>query len=379
VPQVIAADAGREEPGGVRVMFVAAPMVGHVLPMVALAHAFAAAGHDVLVATAADGVDGARRTGLEARDVAPGLNMTRIGLGALLRSPGPVLRMVRGDEGTDGVGALFARVHARMGDGVRALAEQWRPELVLHEGLMPAGALAAARHGVPSVLVDALVYDGGELLRAVSQRLGAAVEPADVVTVPPPSLVGARAGRPMRFVAPEASGAGPAEPVLPTVRPTIVVTRSTVADPRRDRMMSTVVEAAERTDLDVVLVRPDKWVAGRPLPDNVRTTEWLHFADVFPHVAGVVHHGGSGTLLTALAAGVPQIVVPGPGDRTLHARLLAERGAGLSVPLEHLTAGALERLVGDSGLAAAAREVAAEIAAMPHPTELVDDLVALAR
>jgi UDP:flavonoid glycosyltransferase YjiC (YdhE family) len=377
VPEVIAAGARGEEPGAVRVLFVAAPMVGHVLPMAALARAFTAAGHDVVVATAADGVDGARRAGLEARDVAPGLNMSRIGLGALLRSPGPVLRMVRGDEGTDGVGALFAGVHARMGDGVRALAEQWRPDLVLHEGLMPAGPLAAAGLGVPSVLVDALVYDGGALLRAVSRRLGAAVEPADVVTVPPPSLVGARIGRPMRFVSPKASG-GAAEPVLPTERPTIVVTRSTVADPRRDRMMSTVVEAAGGTDLDVVLVRPDKWVAGRPLPGNVRTTDWLSFADVFPHVAGVVHHGGSGTLLTALAAGAPQIVVPGPGDRALHARLLAERGAGLAVPLDHVTAGALERLVGDSVLAGAAREVAAEIAAMPHPAELVDDLVALA-
>ena len=371
-----------------RVLVVAGPMVGHVLPLMPLADAFRSAGHDVVVATAADGLDAARRAGVPARDVAGGLDMQRIGLGTLLRHPLPVVRMVRGDEGTDGVGHLFAAVNERMADGVLALTEQERPQLVLHEGLMPAGALAAARCGAPSVLVDGLVYDGAALFRAVSQRLGALSrrsglpsfpEPADVVTTVPPSLVGPRPGRRMRHLPSGASGPVPHDLVRPAVRPTIVVTRSTVADPRRDRMMTTVVAAAEGADLDVVLVRPDREVTRRPLPRNVRTVDWLPFADVFPHVAGVVHHGGSGTVLTALAAGLPQLVVPGPGDRALHARLVAERGAGLGLPLDRLATSSLERLVGDTALRAAAREVAAEIAAMPHPRELVGPLAELAR
>jgi UDP:flavonoid glycosyltransferase YjiC (YdhE family) len=183
----------------------------------------------------------------------------------------------------------------------------------------------------------------------------------------------------MRFVPLDGGGAAPPELARPASRPTVVVTRSTVADPRRDRMMTTVVEAAEGADIDVVLVRPDRWVTRRRLPTNVRTVGWLPFAEVFPNLAGVVHHGGSGTLMTALASGVPQLVVPGPGDRALHARLLAERGAGLAVPLDRLDGAALERLVGDLGLRAAAREVAAEVAAMPHPADLVDDLAGLAR
>jgi UDP:flavonoid glycosyltransferase YjiC (YdhE family) len=371
----------------VRVLFVAAPMVGHVLPMMSLARAFTDAGHDVVVATAADGVQAATRVGVPAQDVAPGLSMSRIGLGALLHHPGPVVRMARGDEGTDGVGVLFEGVNEGMADGIRDLAERWQPNLVLHEGLMPTGALAAARHGIPSVLVDSLVYDGGALFRAVSRRIGAVVRrfglvaiaaPADVVTVAPPSLVGSRAGRPMRFVPPDSSGGGSSDLTTPSSRPTVVVTRSTVADPRRDRLMTTVVEAAVGADLDVVLVRPDRWVTRRSLPGNVRTTDWLPFAEVFPTVAGVVHHGGSGTVLTALAAGVPQLVVPGAGDRALHARLLAERGAGLRVPLDRLNTAALDRLVGDPALRSAAQEVAAEIAAMPHPRELVLPLTELA-
>ena len=203
-------------------------------------------------------------------------------------------------------------------------------------------------------------------------------EPADAVVAIPPSLVGERRGRPMRYVPVTGSGEVPEAFTRPGAPPTILVSRSTVDDPRPDRLMTRVVEAAEGADVDVVLVRPDRSVSRRPLPPNVTTVDWLPFAAVFPHVAGVVHHGGAGTVMTALAAGVPQMVVPGAGDRTVHARLLAERGAGLAVPLDQMTAAAFERLVSDAGLAAAAREVAEEIAAMPAPSEVVDDLVALA-
>jgi UDP:flavonoid glycosyltransferase YjiC (YdhE family) len=83
--------------------------------------------------------------------------------------------------------------------------------------------------------------------------------------------------------------------------------------------------------------------------------------------------------MTALAAGVPQVVVPGAGDRTVHARLVAARGAGLAVPAAEITSGTLERLVSDPDLKRASREVAAEIAAMPAPIDLVEPLLAAAR
>lgn len=371
-----------------RALFVASPLMGHVLPLVPLAAAMREAGHEVLMATAADGIRAAQRAQLPVRDVAPGFDMRRAFLGPLARHPVRVLRMVGGDEGTDGVGLLFAAVGDRMADGTVALAEEWRPELVLHEGLAAAGALAAARCGVPSVLVDALVFDGWDLFHAVAGNLGRTAarhgvgtvpEPADAVVAIPPSLVGTRRGRPMRYV-PVTTGDDAGTPVPRTAgRSTVVASRSTVDDPRPDRLMRRVVAAAEGADVDVVLVRPDRSVGRRPLPPNVTTVDWLPFAEVFPQVAGVVHHGGAGTLMTALAAGVPQIVVPGAGDRTAHARLVAARGAGLSVPLDRLTRDALERLVSDDGLAAAAREVAEEIAAMPSPREVVGDLVALTR
>jgi UDP:flavonoid glycosyltransferase YjiC (YdhE family) len=371
-----------------RALFVASPMVGHVLPLMPLAAAFRDAGHDVLVATGGDGVGAARTAGLPVRDVAPGVSVGRVFAGAMLRHPVHILRMARGDSGTEGVGLAFARMTARMADGTAALADEWRPELVLHEGLAPVGALAAGRRGVPSVLVDAIVFDGHRLFAAVASHLDGLAhqhgvaripEPADTVTAIPPSLVGERRGRPMRYVPAGGRGDVPATFTRPDRRPMILVSRSTVDDPRPDRLMTSVVAAAEGADVDVVLVRPDRAVSRRPLPPNVTTTDWLPFADVLPHVAGMVHHGGAGSVMTALAAGTPQVVVPGSGDRTEHARLIAARGAGLGVPAREITARTLHRLVSDDALRSSAREVAGEIAAMPGPAELVEPLAALAR
>jgi UDP:flavonoid glycosyltransferase YjiC (YdhE family) len=371
-----------------RILFVASPLVGHVLPLVPLAQAFAKAGHDVVVASAAEALAPARAAGLDARDVAPGFDIRKVFLPGAARHPVLAVREARGLGGTKLVGHLFAGVFRRMAEGVVALADEQRPDLVVHEPLAATGSLAAARRGVPVVTVDASLFDADELRNTTLAKVGSTARRFGVSAFPPlaeklapgpPSVVGPDRGRPMRYVPVAGNRPAPAELTRPGERPRIVVTRSTIDDPRPDPLMRSVVAAADGAELDVILVRPDPRVAKRPLPSNVRTVDWLSFPAVFPAAAGVVHHGGAGTLLTALAAGVPQLVIEGAGDRTVHARMVAARGAGLAVRAKDVTAAVLERLVSDDGLARNAREVAEEIAAMPSPEELVEPLAALAR
>jgi UDP:flavonoid glycosyltransferase YjiC (YdhE family) len=363
-------------------------MVGHTLPLVPLAHAFRSAGHDVVLASAADGVAAGRSAGLDARDVAPGFNLRSTFTPAALRHPIMTAKEVSGRAGTKLVGHLFAAVFAKMADGVVALADEWRPDLVVHEPLAATGSLAAARRRIPVVTVDASLFDAEELrgvtlanVGATARRFGVAEFPpiAEQLVTGPPSVVGSHRGRPMRYIPVAGDRPAPAELTRPGGRPRIVVTRSTVDDPRPDALMSSVVTAADGADVEVVLVRPDPRVTRRPLPPNVRTADWLPFPAVFPAASAVVHHGGAGTLLTALAAGIPQLIAPGAGDRTVHAELVAGRGAGLAVPAKRITTGDLQRLVSEAGLARTAREVADEIAGMPAPDELVEPLAALAR
>jgi sterol 3beta-glucosyltransferase len=78
--------------------------------------------------------------------------------------------------------------------------------------------------------------------------------------------------------------------------------------------------------------------------------DWL-----FPHMAAVVHHGGSGTTGAGINAGVPSILVPVMGDQFLWAQRIEELGLGPKpIPRAKLTA---ERLAVAIRLALGSREM----------------------
>jgi MGT family glycosyltransferase len=113
-----------------------------------------------------------------------------------------------------------------------------------------------------------------------------------------------------------------------------------------------------------------------PLPANAHVERWWPQADVMPHAAAVVGHGGFGTTMAALAAGVPQVVIPLFAlDQRINAEHVAALGAGLNLDggpaamaeLPEATA----RLLARTSHREAARAVADEIAGNPPVTEAV--------
>ena len=68
-----------------------------------------------------------------------------------------------------------------------------------------------------------------------------------------------------------------------------------------------------------------------PLPPSVHVARWVPQADVMPHAAAMVCHGGSGTVRAGLAAGVPMVVLPLFADQPYNARRVAELGAGIEL------------------------------------------------
>ncbi|SBT39413.1 nucleotide disphospho-sugar-binding domain-containing protein [Micromonospora auratinigra] len=367
-----------------RILVVSLPLIGHVFPLLPLAGALREAGHEVLVATAADGL-AATRSGLPVRDVAPGFDFGRIARGIMLRHPLTARAELAGRAGTRGAGLLFGAINDRFADGVLALADEWSPDLVLHEPFAVVGALAAAKRGVPAVRQENNLFDGRELARAVTARLeptlrrhglSAPPPPAAALAVAPPSVL-AQDGWPMRYESFGGGGDLPDWLRRPGRRPRVLVSRSTIAGPGGAGPMPAVVAAAERVDAEFVLVRPDARLARRSLPDNVRTVDWIPLPLALAHSTALVHHGGAGSVFAALAAGVPQLVTVGAGDRRHNAERVAARGAGLATRAADITADQLTRLVDDPGLAEAARQVRAELAAMPAPAELVPRLAAL--
>jgi UDP:flavonoid glycosyltransferase YjiC (YdhE family) len=127
-------------------------------------------------------------------------------------------------------------------------------------------------------------------------------------------------------------------------------------------LLATAVAGLERLDAQVVVAAPGRW-----LPQ----AEVIRQADV------VVHHGGSGTMLAALASGVPQVVLPQGADQFGNAQALVEAGAAVrpdAVSAEAIAESA--RLVlADGPHREVAGQLAEEIRHMPSPEEVADSLV----
>ncbi|GAA1527118.1 DUF1205 domain-containing protein [Dactylosporangium maewongense] len=409
-----------------RVLFVSAPLLGHMLPLVPLAEALRRAGHDVLIATAADALTAGRTAKLPVVDVAPGFSFARIARRTMLRHPFIARAELAGTGGTRGVGLLFGTVNEQLVDGAAATADRFRPDLVVHEPLAVAGAVVAARRGVPAVRHENNLFDGAVLTAVTAgpalrrHHVDGLPDPAAVVQIAPAELVGERPGLPMRRLpvgaSPNRTGsfahprgpfadlrgsavdlgglsagvggavrpggsAGPGgEPVTPLPpaggRPRIAVTRSTVDGPGSGGIMRAIVAVAAGVDADILLVRPERGLPD-PLPGNVYTTGWVQLDALMPTLDAVVHHGGAGTVLGALAAGVPQLVVPGPGDRRHNAGVVERSGAGWAMSASAITADQLHRLLSDYGLRVTAGRFKASIAARPHPDEVATQLAAI--
>ena len=90
------------------------------------------------------------------------------------------------------------------------------------------------------------------------------------------------------------------------------------------------LKAVERTSARVLLTVGRRFDASTlgPVPANVHVEPWIDQARVLDHADLVVCHGGSGTTLAALAAGVPLVMVPLFADQFENARRVAATRAG---------------------------------------------------
>jgi rhamnosyltransferase subunit B len=118
------------------------------------------------------------------------------------------------------------------------------------------------------------------------------------------------------------------------------------------------------------------------LPPTVAHFEYVPFGQVFPRAAAVVHHGGIGTTAQALAAGVPQVVVPIAFDQPDNADRVVRLGCGRAIPSRKFTprraTRALSELFADSTIPKKCGEVRDRMAAedpLPETCRLIEEQV----
>ena len=102
------------------------------------------------------------------------------------------------------------------------------------------------------------------------------------------------------------------------------------------------------------------------LPDGVRHVDFVPFRWLLKRSALLVHHGGIGSMSQALAAGVPQVIMPMGFDQCDNAARVERLGAGRSLPPKRFRGPALadmiRGLVDDPAVAARCLGVAARLA-----------------
>ncbi|MEV0001592.1 nucleotide disphospho-sugar-binding domain-containing protein [Micromonospora sp. NPDC050980] len=372
-----------------RVLVTTAPLHGHFFPLVPVSWALRAAGHEVLVAAPANFVEEIAATGLPVAPSAGAVEFADFMFhdrdGRRLDQPSDPAQRRQSS------GRAWGRLAARTLDGTHDLVHTWRPDLVIGEPTEFAGAVAAATAGIPWVehswgLAVQPEYRPAAAveLRGECARYGLAglPEPALRIDVCPPSVQrpGTPAGQRMRYVPFNGPAVLPDWARTPARETRICLTLGSML-PRHGLldfagMLRDWATALTRLGAEVVVGVADEVARSwSDLPPRVRATGWLPLHLVLPSCAAVVHHGGPGSLFTALALGVPQLALPQTADQFENADRMVAAGAGLRLlPAERTTDAvvtACRDLLAESRYRKNAELIAEENAAGPGPAEVV--------
>jgi len=244
---------------------------------------------------------------------------------------------------------------------VAAGVEAFAPDVLVVDYMLTGALCGAERAGLPTValvhtLYRALLRDGapdpigvGGPVAAVNEvraSIGLApiavhadlLDAADLVLVTAPRQLDAPGDVPANVVYAGAffEGPGPDQGWLPPPGdgPLVVISLGTAGDPDREaEALGTVLDAVASLPVRVLLNLPDYLDADRlGLPTNVTVSGYVRHAAVLPHADLLVTHGGLGSVVAALAEGVPMVVLPLDRDQPANARAVARIGAGTALP-----------------------------------------------
>lgn len=384
-----------------RVLVCTTAGAGHFGPMAPFGRACMEAGHDVVVAAPASFAPAVRSAGFEHApfdDVAP-----EVMSAVFARLPG-----LPTDEANAVVMRdVFGRLDSQAAlPAMTATISTWRPHVVLREPCEFASWVAAGKAGVPQVRIGIGLYALNEILldhaadalhelRSLAgvtddQSLDT-LRSSPYFTVVPPSFDSAPVAdvTPLRFRhsdagSPEASLPPPwGDPALPFVYVTFGSVTATLGP--FGSIYPAVVAALADVPARILLTTGEGMDPASigPVPANLRIERWWPQADVMPGCAAVVGHGGFGTTITTLAAGVPQVVVPlFASDQFLNGTRIAELGAGVCLEGGVDAAGglpdALQQVLADPSYRAIAGSLADEIGTLPPMSAAVPIIERLA-
>jgi glycosyltransferase (activator-dependent family) len=412
-----------------RVLLTSLPVEAHFNTLVPLAWALQAAGHDVHVAIKPQLADRVTAAGLTAVPVGSGDEH-----GALLgRLGGDLVDFyasvdftgMRDDPASQVLSAndvLTGTFYALTNDPrfIQEMAEYadfWAPDLIIWEQFTFSGAIVGAAKGIPhgrlvwspdlfyqmrQKVLSALAEQPpwlrddalGDWLAAMAGKFGREFDEDLLfgqwqIELSPPELriPSARHSISARYVPYNGQSVVPEwlrePPSLPRVALTMGIT-SRGGDYGNPFDVEAVLKELSELDVEVVATLSEAEQAEiGAVPDRVRLVDFVPLRALLPTCAAIVHHGGSGTWASALAAGVPQLIVSNLWDNVFRGKQLAEVGAGVYLPpaeaRPEVIRDRLVPLLAEDGFRAGARRLAGSMRCQPAPAGIVAQLEEIAK
>ncbi|WP_030668698.1 nucleotide disphospho-sugar-binding domain-containing protein [Streptomyces rimosus] len=384
-----------------RVLMLNTPVPTHFTPLVPLAWALRAAGHEVVAAVQPDVVPAALSAGLHTVPIGDPYYVDDLLGGGL--PAGKRLREVRERPGPEGLagGARVWMMHAKyLLPEHLAFARAYRPDLIVADMLEYTSLIIGGVLGVPVVHhrwgLDPISTGARDTARttlhATCRRAGLDGLPDPAVLLDPSPdelrLPGTAPGTPIRYVTYNGPGKLPewlyeAKPA--GLRRVVVSLGTSTLELGGLPMLGNVLRGLAglpRTETLATVPAKYRDTLG-DLPDGVRLIDPVPLQPLLGTCDAVVHHGGAGTMMTATSAGLPQLVLPQIMDQFPHGDALAAAGAGIVVADaagqdDPAAAGAaVARLLDVPEYRLRAGKLAASMGSMPSPARVAEDLATL--
>jgi UDP:flavonoid glycosyltransferase YjiC (YdhE family) len=253
------------------------------------------------------------------------------------------------------------RLSRERANEVRVLCAEWRPDVLVCDETDFGAMRVAERLGLryASVFTTAPGFIPRELRAALRAHLVLSPFPPSLRNPGPAECFGTIAGA-------RSDGAR-----------AVYFTLGTVFNLESGDLFMRVLAGLRELDVDVVAtvgrqIDPDEL---GPQPARIRVERYLPHSDILPRCAAVVSHGGSGTVLGALAHGLPSVLLPMGADQPWNAARCEELGVAVVLDAMRATPAdvreAVSTVLGDPSYRVAAERVRDQIRTLPGPEHAV--------
>ncbi|MFB9923476.1 glycosyltransferase [Amycolatopsis halotolerans] len=373
-----------------RLMFSSGAGYSHIAPMLPLAQAARKAGDEVAFVTGPEAMRYLENTGLQA--VSVGRPSDPAAAAAMWQR---AREEMAGMTAAERLSHLVAEYMVGLGAAARLddmveFVRDWRPDFIIANLAERAAVMAACLVGVPYAMHAIGPPKSAATMERAWEVANGLVRQRGLDGLPPRDTV------PYLDFWPE--GLSPADvpweyptrwpllpaDVVPTPGPrpavldrlpydrTVYVTLGTTHN-ARPGVLEGMVAALRDEPVNVVATIGRDGDVGRfgEQPDHVRIEQFVPQTQLLPAVDAVVCHGGSATVLGALAHGVPLVVSPLAADhfevaaqvRAAEAGIVADSGDGIL--------DAVQTVLGEQKYRVSAESLAAQIAGQPAPAAMV--------